>query len=37
MALFAVTKAKDQVFQFQMGRYVNSNEAIWHIFSFVIQ
>jgi hypothetical protein len=24
----------DEVTQYQMGSYVSSNEAIWHIFSF---
>lgn len=36
MALFAVTNANDEVSQYQMGRYVSSNEAIWRIFSFAI-
>lgn len=36
MAIFAVTNANDEVSQYQMGRYVSSNEAIWRIFSFAI-
>ncbi|XP_025831529.1 uncharacterized protein LOC112904787 [Agrilus planipennis] len=36
MAVFAVTNANDEVSQYQMGRYVSSNEAIWRIFSFAI-
>ncbi|GBP26529.1 hypothetical protein EVAR_86031_1 [Eumeta japonica] len=36
MAVFAVTNANDEISQYQMGRYVNSNEAIWRIFSFAI-
>jgi hypothetical protein len=34
MAIFTVTNANDEVSQYQMGRYVSSNEAIWRIFSF---
>jgi hypothetical protein len=36
MAIFTVTNANDEVSQYQMGRYVSSNEAIWRIFSFAI-
>ena len=36
MVIFAVTNANDEVSQYQMGRYVSSNEAIWRIFSFMI-
>ncbi|XP_073955775.1 uncharacterized protein isoform X1 [Choristoneura fumiferana] len=36
MAVFAVTNTNDEVSQYQMGRYVSSNEAIWRIFSFAI-
>ena len=36
MAIFALTNTNDEVSQFQMGRYVSSNEAIWRIFSFPI-
>ena len=35
-AVFAVTNANDEISQYQMGRYVSSNEAIWRIFSFAI-
>ena len=36
MAVFGVTNANDEISQYQMGRYVSSNEAIWRIFSFAI-
>lgn len=36
MAVFAVTNTNDEVSQYQMSRYVSSNEAIWRIFSFAI-
>ena len=38
MAVFGVVaeNSNDEVTQFQMGRYVCSNEAIWRIFSFAI-
>ncbi|XP_026476423.1 uncharacterized protein LOC113382080 [Ctenocephalides felis] len=36
MAMFAVAKTNDEVSEYQMGRYVSSNEAIWRIFSFPI-
>ncbi|XP_063907805.1 uncharacterized protein LOC135125948 [Zophobas morio] len=36
MAVFAVTNANDEISQYQMGRYVSSNEAFWRIFSFAI-
>lgn len=29
--------SNDEVTQYQMGRYVRSNEAVWRIFSFPIQ
>ncbi|XP_018787701.1 PREDICTED: uncharacterized protein LOC108968244 [Bactrocera latifrons] len=32
MAIFAVTNTNDEVSDYQMGRYVSSNEAIWRIF-----
>ncbi|XP_026467790.1 uncharacterized protein LOC113371378 [Ctenocephalides felis] len=35
-AMFAVAKTNDEVSEYQMGRYVSSNEAIWRIFSFPI-
>ncbi|GFR15888.1 helitron_like_N domain-containing protein [Trichonephila clavata] len=28
--------SNDEVTQYQMGRYVSSNEAVWRIFSFPI-
>ncbi|XP_062541344.1 uncharacterized protein LOC134209376 [Armigeres subalbatus] len=38
MAIFGVdsANANDEVTQYQMGRYVSSNEAFWRIFSFAI-
>ncbi|XP_053968806.1 uncharacterized protein LOC128870231 [Anastrepha ludens] len=36
MAVFGVTNANDEISQYQMGRYVSSNEAIWRIFAFAI-
>lgn len=36
MAIFVVTNGNDEVSQYQMGRYISSNEAIWRIFSFAI-
>lgn len=38
MAVFGVADANrnDEITQFQMGRYISSNEAIWRIFSFPI-
>lgn len=38
MAVFAVTNEDqhDEILQYQMGRYINCNEAIWRILSFPI-
>jgi hypothetical protein len=38
MAVFGVTteNLNDEVSQFQLGRYISSNEAMWRIFSFAI-
>lgn len=38
MAVFGVgaENSIDEITQYQMGRYVSSNEAIWRIFSFPI-
>lgn len=39
MAVFGVTAGNsnnDEISQYQMGRYISSNEAIWRIFSFPI-
>lgn len=38
MAVFGISApdANDEVSQYQMGRYVSSNEAVWRIFSFSI-
>lgn len=38
MAVFGVgsENANDEVYQYQMGRYVNTNEALWRLFSFAI-
>lgn len=36
MAVFGAPDANDEVSQYQMGRYVSSNEAVWRIFSFSI-
>lgn len=38
MAVFGVAPANnlDEIKQYQMGRYISSNEAIWRIFSFPI-
>lgn len=38
MAVFTVTKENqsDEIVQYQMGRYINTNEAIWRILSFPI-
>lgn len=35
-AVFAVTNENDEISQYQMDRYVSTNEAIWRIFSFAI-
>lgn len=32
----AAENSNDEITQFQMGRYISSNEAIWRIFSFAI-
>lgn len=38
MAVFGASdpKRNDEIHQYQMGRYISSNEAIWRIFSFSI-
>lgn len=37
MAVFGVSADNmDEISQFQMGRYISSNEAVWRIFSFPI-
>ncbi|UYV74016.1 hypothetical protein LAZ67_11001852, partial [Cordylochernes scorpioides] len=39
MAVFGVentTASNDEVTQYQLGRYISSNEAVWRIFSFSI-
>ncbi|XP_050339716.1 uncharacterized protein LOC126766058 [Bactrocera neohumeralis] len=38
MAVFGVTdpNANDEITQYQMGRYISTNEALWRIFSFPI-
>lgn len=38
MAIFAVgaDNRNDEIAQYQMGRYISSNEAIWRILSFPI-
>ena len=36
MADFTVRNANDEIEQFQVGRYISSNEALWRIFSFPI-
>lgn len=35
MAVFAV-ESRDEILQYQLGRYISSNEATWRIFSFPI-
>uniref|UniRef100_A0A8D8T3L0 ATP-dependent DNA helicase n=1 Tax=Cacopsylla melanoneura TaxID=428564 RepID=A0A8D8T3L0_9HEMI len=35
MAVFAV-ESRDEILQYQLGRYISSNEAMWRIFSFPI-
>jgi len=32
----AAENSNDEITHFQMGRYISSNEAMWHIFSFPI-
>ncbi len=36
MTVFGVAgdNKKDQITQYQMGRYISSNEAVWRIMSF---
>lgn len=38
MTLFEVRdiNKNDEIIQYQMGKYINSNQAIWFIFSFSI-
>lgn len=38
MAIFGLSEnySKDEITQFQMGRYISSNEAVWRILSFTI-
>lgn len=36
MAVFGLTNQTDEITQFQMGRYISSNEAVWRILSFNI-
>lgn len=38
MAVFTLTKENenDEIVRYQMGRYINSNEAIWRILDFSI-
>lgn len=38
MAVYGIgnEKSNDEVMQYQLGRYVNSNEAVWRIFGFPI-
>jgi len=38
MAVFRVAaeNSNDEITHFQMGCYVSSNEAMWHIFSFLM-
>ncbi|XP_017490266.1 PREDICTED: uncharacterized protein LOC108378484 [Rhagoletis zephyria] len=36
MAVLGITNANDEITQYQMGRYINSNEAVWHILRFSI-
>lgn len=36
MAVFGVDSGRDEISQYQIGRYVSTNEAIWRIFSFAI-
>lgn len=36
MAVFAMQNRNDEIQQFQMGRYISSNEAVWRILGFPI-
>lgn len=36
MAIFSVINENDEITQFQMGRYISSNEAVWRILGFSI-
>lgn len=36
MAVFGVANTNDEINQYQMGRYISSNEAVWRILSFSI-
>lgn len=36
MAEFGMSNANDEINQYQMGRYISSNEAVWRILSFSI-
>ncbi|XP_075158174.1 uncharacterized protein LOC142231451 [Haematobia irritans] len=36
MAVFSVQNPKDEISQYQMARYISSNEAVWRIFGFPI-
>lgn len=38
LAVFEVQNINrnDEITRYQMGRYISSNEAVWHIFSFPI-
>lgn len=38
MAVFGIAPLNnnDEVAQYQIGRYISSNEAVWRIFSFPI-
>lgn len=36
MAIISVTDKNDEITQYQMGRYISSNEAVWRILSFPI-
>lgn len=36
MAVFGIARDNDEIKQYQMGRYISTNEAIWRILSFNI-
>jgi len=36
MAVFGLSNGNDEITQFQMGRYISSNEAVWRILKFSI-